>query len=138
MRNASWLTHAAAVAATLSALLAGASGAAAPTSREGRFAGPISIGGGRHLFLQGAGRRRPVVVLEAGPRNRGDVWSVQADGGKRRTMVFLGVAAFTRVCAYYRPGTTLGADQFSRSDPVRQPRTAQEAVRRPLPWKQRS
>ena len=29
------------------------------------------------------------------------------------------VAAFTRVCAYDRPGTTLGTDQFSRSDPCR-------------------
>lgn len=43
-------------------------------------------------------------------------------------MVFQGVAAFTHVVAYDRPGTTLGADQFSRSDPVRQPRTVKDTV----------
>jgi pimeloyl-ACP methyl ester carboxylesterase len=144
MRNASWLTQAAAVAAMLGTLLAGAPSAAsvptspaaspfaagpgASSSEKGEFAGPISIGGGRRLFLQRAGKGRPVVVFEAGLRNRGDIWSIQADDGHRRTMVFPGVAAFTRVCAYDRPGTTLGADQFSRSDPVRRPRTAQEAV----------
>jgi len=82
---------------------------------QGDFAGRVGIGGGRHLFLECAGSGRPVVVFEAGLRNRGDIWSVQADEGKRRTMVFPGVAAFTRVCAYDRPGTTLGADPFSRS-----------------------
>jgi pimeloyl-ACP methyl ester carboxylesterase len=104
------------------------SGRGAPSPTEGEFAGRIGLGGGRHLFLECAGRGRPVVVLEAGLRNRGDIWSVQADDGQRRTMVFPGVAAFTRVCAYDRPGTTVGVDQFSRSDPVRQPRTTKEAV----------
>src|SRR5205823_11276517 len=72
----------------------------------------------------------PPLALDSFPTRRSSdlIWSVQADNGKRRTLVFPGVAAFTRVCAYDRPGTTLGADQFSRSDPVRQPRTAKEAV----------
>jgi pimeloyl-ACP methyl ester carboxylesterase len=65
------------------------------------------------------------VILEAGLRNRGDIWSVKPDQGEA---VLPAVANFTRVCAYDRPGTTLGADQFSRSDPVPQPRTAADAV----------
>ncbi len=42
--------------------------------------------------------------------------------------MFPGVARFTRVCAYDRPGTTLGTTEFSRSDPVPMPRTARDAV----------
>lgn len=142
------LARTAMLAAVLGALLAVASGAAsapvspgavrapflfaagpgAPSPEKGDFAGRIAIGGGRDLYLECAGNGRPVVVFEAGLRNRGDIWSVQPDDGPRRTTVFPGVATFTRVCAYDRPGTTLGADQFSRSDPVRQPRTAKDAV----------
>jgi pimeloyl-ACP methyl ester carboxylesterase len=42
--------------------------------------------------------------------------------------VLPGVAAFTRVCAYDRPGTVLDDDHRSRSDPVPMPRTAADAV----------
>ena len=48
-----------------------------------------------------------------------------------RTMVFTGVAAFTRVCAYDRPGTVAPLDDEirpSRSDPIPQPRTAAAVV----------
>ena len=41
--------------------------------------------------------------------------------------VFAEVAKFTRVCAYDRPGTPVG-EKPSRSDPVRQPTTAGDAV----------
>lgn len=88
----------------------------------------VAIGGGKRIYMESAGKGKPTVVLVAGLRNRGDIWSVQADDGIRRTMVFPGVAAFTRVIDYDRPGTTLGADQFSRSDAVRQPRTVRDAV----------
>jgi pimeloyl-ACP methyl ester carboxylesterase len=46
-------------------------------------------------------------------------------------MVMPGVAGFTRVCAYDRPGTyaSIGEDDFvSRSDAIAQPRTAPEVV----------
>jgi pimeloyl-ACP methyl ester carboxylesterase len=72
------------------------------------------------------------VVLEAGFRTRADLWSddlIQPEAP--RTMVFPGVAAFTRVCAYDRPGTTTvveGELLPSRSDPVAMPRTAAESV----------
>ena len=98
---------------------------APPTATSGDLAGLIDIGGGRKLYLECKGAGSPVVILEAGLRNRADIWSVKPDAG---AAVFPEVAAFTRVCAYDRPGTTLGVDEFSRSDPVPMPRTAKDAV----------
>ncbi|HEX2125149.1 MAG TPA: alpha/beta hydrolase [Thermoleophilaceae bacterium] len=62
-------------------------------------------------------------MLEAGLRNRGDVWSTLAALGQTRTVLGV-VARTTRVCAYDRPGT-VSADltAHSRSDPVRMPRS---------------
>jgi pimeloyl-ACP methyl ester carboxylesterase len=42
--------------------------------------------------------------------------------------VFPEVAKFTRVCVYDRPGTVVGGESPSRSDPVSQPITAQDGV----------
>lgn len=112
------------VLAALFAISADVQGAA-PTAISGDFAGLIDIGGGRKLYLECKGKGAPVVILEAGLRNRADIWSVKPDAG---AAVFPEVSAFTRVCAYDRPGTTLGVGQFSRSDPVPMPRTAEDAV----------
>lgn len=84
--------------------------------------------GGRALYLECRGTGSPTVVLEAGLRNRADVWSVLESPSSTQTMVLPGVAAFTRVCAYDRPGTTLGVDDRSRSDPVPMPRTVRDTV----------
>ena len=62
-----------------------------------------------------------------GLRSRSDFWSERTDETVGQT--FLGIARFTRVCAYDRPGTTLGTTEFSRSDPVRCP--APRATRSP-------
>lgn len=95
--------------------------------------------GGRSLYLECRGQGSPTVILESGAGARADVWSrdLQEPEGKR-TMVLPGVAAFTRVCAYDRPGTlTEGNPDLdpdgplfypSRSDPVPQPRTTQDRV----------
>ena len=104
---------------------------ATPIAAEGDFAGLVDIGG-RKLYLECRGAGSPTVILEAGFRTRADVWSddlVQPENP--RTMVFPGVAAFTRVCAYDRPGTATVANDVlkpSRSDPVPMPRTAGDAV----------
>ena len=45
------------------------------------------------------------------------------EGGYRLADGDPGIAAFTRGCAYYRPGTMLDADHRSRSDPAPMPRT---------------
>jgi len=104
----------------------------ASSTASGDVAGLVDIGDGRRLYLECAGQGGPTVVLEAGFRTRADLWSddlIQPEAP--RTMVFPGVAAFTRVCAYDRPGTTTvieGALLPSRSDPVAMPRTAAESV----------
>jgi pimeloyl-ACP methyl ester carboxylesterase len=48
--------------------------------------------------------------------------------GEGAPTVFPEVAKFNRVCAYDRPGTVVGGESPSRSDPVSQPTTAQDAV----------
>jgi pimeloyl-ACP methyl ester carboxylesterase len=97
----------------------------------GDFAGLVDIGG-RSLYMECSGQCSPTVILEAGFRSRADYWTddlIQPDAP--RTMVFPGVAAYTRVCAYDRPGTTTFIDGTllpSRSEPVTMPRTALESV----------
>ncbi len=92
----------------------------------------IDIGGGRGLYLECHGAGGPTVVLEAGYRSPATVWSedlVQPDAP--RTMVLPGVAAFTRVCLYERPGVAAvldGALVPSRSDPVPMPRSVESVV----------
>ena len=105
--------------------------APAPPAARGDFAGLVNIGG-RRLYLECRGKGGPTVVLEAGYRSSARVWSEDLLRSEApRTMVFAGVAAFTRVCAYDRPGTIAvlnGRVRPSRSDPVSQPRTATEVV----------
>jgi pimeloyl-ACP methyl ester carboxylesterase len=103
---------------------------AAATPAAGDVAGLVDIGGGRRMFLQCRGEGEPTVVLVSGYDNTGGAWSVLPEG-VAAPAVLPGVAAFTRVCAYDRPGTVLDAlppDDRSRSDPVPQPTTAEDAV----------
>lgn len=97
------------------------------TPARGNFAGLVSIGGGRQMFLQCRGTGSPTVVLVSGLDAAADVWSgYQANPS---LAVFARVARFTRVCAYDRPGTPVGDNLTpSRSTPVRQPTTTQDAV----------
>jgi pimeloyl-ACP methyl ester carboxylesterase len=93
------------------------------------FAGLVDIGGGREMYLICRGEGSPTVILESGAGNNADVWDTIALGpDSDETAVFPGVAAFTRVCAYDRPGTLLDADRRGRSDSAPQPRTAADAV----------
>lgn len=100
-----------------------------PSGASGDFAGLVDTGGGRRLWLECRGSGTPTVILEAGYPNTADVWDTVALGpGSGKTAVLPGVAAFTRVCAYDRPGTILDADHRSRSDPAPMPRTAADVV----------
>src|SRR5215204_627636 len=105
--------------------------AASPAAASGDFAGLVDIGG-RSLYLECHGTGSPTVILESGYRASARFWSDDLlHPDVPRTMVLPGVAAFTHVCAYDRPGTyaSIGADDFpSRSDPIAQPRTAPEVV----------
>ncbi len=96
---------------------------------SGDFAGLVDIGG-RRLYLACKGSGTPTVILEAGAGNNGDIWSEVAPEVAGQSSVFDGVAAFTRVCAYHRPGTIAGSQtiQRSRSDPAPMPRSAGDVV----------
>jgi pimeloyl-ACP methyl ester carboxylesterase len=101
--------------------------AAAVEESDSDFAGLVGIGGGRQMYMECSGTGSPTVVLESGLRGAADVWSMSSAGEGAPT-VFPEVANFTRVCAYDRPGTVVGGESPSRSDPVSQPTTAQDAV----------
>jgi len=99
--------------------------AASPVAASGDFAGLVDIGG-RNMYLECRGEGGPTVVLEAGYGNAGAIWDQAALGpDSDKTAVLPGVAAFTRVCAYDRPGAQ---SPPSRSDPVPQPRTIAAVV----------
>jgi pimeloyl-ACP methyl ester carboxylesterase len=89
----------------------------------------VDIGDGRKMFLECRGTGGPTVILVSGYRNDADIWdSIAIDPASGQTAVLPGVAGFTRVCAYDRPGTVLDGENFSRSDPVPMPRTALDVV----------
>ena len=109
-------------------LLAGCGTATAGrTPARGNFAGLVAIGGGRKIYLECRGTGSPTVVLVSGLDSAADVWiGYQA---RPWLAVFARVARFARVCAYDRPGTPVGSNLTpSRSTPVPQPATAQDAV----------
>ncbi len=96
-----------------------------PAPGRGNFAGTVEIEG-RKLYLACKGIGAPTVILVSGYRNNAAIWMTPPNAGA--TTVFDAVAAFTRVCAYDRPGTILDAAHLSRSDPVAMPRTAEAVV----------
>ncbi|WP_208114223.1 alpha/beta fold hydrolase [Actinomycetospora succinea] len=104
-----------------------------PAAGPGDFAGLVTVDG-RQLYLECHGSGGPTVVLQSGFGNAADIWSV---GAERPPAVMEGVAGFTRVCAYDRPGSTrVSTDdgQISetplpaRSQPAPMPRTAADVV----------
>jgi pimeloyl-ACP methyl ester carboxylesterase len=102
---------------------------ASTTAATGDFAGLVDIGEGRRIWLECRGQGSPAVILVAGTGNNADTWdTVGLAAGARPPAVLPGVAAFTRVCAYDRPGTVLDADHPSRSDPAPMPQTAAQMV----------
>lgn len=112
--------------------------AATPTPRKrgDDLSGPVDIGD-RLLYVESTGSGGPTVVLEAGALGRSDVWSrdLKEPEGVRQ-MVYQGVATFTHVCTYDRPGTIGEVNEDlepfgplfypSRSDPVPMPRRFQD------------
>jgi pimeloyl-ACP methyl ester carboxylesterase len=105
----------------------------APASAaSGDFARLVDIGGGRQLYLECRGSGNPTVILEAGYRASARYWTDDLLHPEApRLMVQPGVARFTHVCAYDRPGTyaSVGDDDIvTGSDPVPQPRTAADIV----------
>ena len=100
-----------------------------PTST---FAGLVDIGSGRKMYLNCRGSGSPTVVFVSGRSDRADIWSTLANPKQTGPAVLPGVATFTRVCAYDRPGTVTITGQHveaSRSSPVPQPTTSDSGMR---------
>lgn len=138
----------AAVAFALAAVLPACTAAPAPTSAatgaraaasgafvpgDGNGAGLVDIGGGRELYIECSGTGSPTVVLLSGAGVAADNWSYTGDptdaaqpAEPSGSAVFPATAAFTRACAYDRPGTELMDGAPSRSTPVPQPTSAQD------------
>src|ERR1700712_2744100 len=67
----------------------------------------VAIGDGRKLFLRCAGTGSPTVILDSGIHDSSDTWNLTQTKPPvpAAPSVFLGIAKFTRVCEYDRPGT---------------------------------
>lgn len=127
-----------AVAAALT-LCAGATAAArppapAPSADGGDTVQHVDIGGGRTVYLHCRGSGAPTVVLVAGLHESSDSWTLTdtAPPVPKAPAVFPGVAAFTRVCLYDRPGTLRYTDPpalTTRSSPVTGTRELPAVVR---------
>lgn len=93
------------------------------------FAGLVDLGDGRKLYLECRGAGSPTVILEAGAGNNGQTWDTAGlPEDTSQTAVLPGVATFTRVCVYDRPGTILDVVHHSRSDHTPMPRTTGDIV----------
>ena len=126
-----------ALAASPSASNHSTKGNSAKTNKD--FAGLVDIGGGRKMYMECRGKGRPTVVFVSGKKDRAETWSTTLDPSGQPVFpseqaVLPAIAQTNRVCAYDRPGTLVstgeGPEDFlpSRSDPVDQPTTLQDAV----------
>ncbi|MDX3541031.1 alpha/beta hydrolase, partial [Streptomyces sp. MB09-01] len=84
----------------------------------------VDVGGRRSLYLHCSGSGSPTVVLLSGLHEASDPWSLTdtTPPVPKAPAVLPGVAAFTRVCTYDRPGTiryTQPPTLTTRSTPVR-------------------
>ncbi|GLV91388.1 hypothetical protein Slala04_28420 [Streptomyces lavendulae subsp. lavendulae] len=124
-----WRVPGAVVAAMAAVLLV--AGTPPPTD-GGDTAQRVDIGGGRSLYLRCSGSGSPTVVLLSGLHEASDPWSLTdtAPPVPKAPAVFPGVAAFTRVCTYDRPGT-IRYTQPPASPPAARPCAAPE---RCPPW----
>jgi len=99
---------------------------AAQSAARADFARLMDVGSGRKIFMECRGRGSPTVVLVTGLGERAENWSKTTNPSDEREAVYPGVARFSRVCAYDRPGTVAAATsgyELTRSTPVPQPTT---------------
>ncbi|MGW6980519.1 alpha/beta fold hydrolase [Streptomyces sp. NPDC054932] len=108
--------------------LRGAPAGPSTAATAGDFSGQVEVGGGRKIHLSCKGSGSPVVILESGLHDSADTWTFTDTRPPvpKSPAVFPGVAAFTRVCVYDRPGTVRYSDPpalTTRSTPVDGTRT---------------
>ncbi|WP_327426646.1 alpha/beta fold hydrolase [Streptomyces sp. NBC_01236] len=111
-----------------------ASAVAAATAASGDVARQVDIGGGRKIYLHCRGSGSPTVVLESGLHDSSDTWSITDTRPPvpKAPAVFPGVAEFTRVCTYDRPGTVRYTEPpalTTRTTPTAGTRSLQDMAR---------
>jgi pimeloyl-ACP methyl ester carboxylesterase len=108
--------------------------ATSATAARGDFAGLVDLGGGRKVYLECHGSGSPTVILQSGYGDAASIWHAAK---AHPPAVEPGVAVFTKVCAYDRPGSLrnvadtgseLPSNLPSRSQPVSMPRTGVDVV----------
>ncbi|MGW6572788.1 alpha/beta fold hydrolase [Streptomyces sp. NPDC054945] len=108
--------------------LRGSPSAPSSVPATGDFSGQVEVGGGRKIYLSCKGSGSPTVILEAGLHDSSDTWTITDTRPPvpKAPAVFPGVAEFTRVCVYDRPGTVRYTDPpalTTRSTPLDGTRT---------------
>lgn len=101
-------------------------------SAQRDVAGIVDLGNGRSIYLECRGSGGPTVVLVAGLGGRADDWmATTANPTLPAGSVFPGVAGFTRVCAYDRPGTATTNEsgvELTKSTPLARPATVADSA----------
>jgi pimeloyl-ACP methyl ester carboxylesterase len=110
-----------------------ASAVSTATATTGDVARQVDIGGGRKIYLHCRGSGSPTVVLVSGLHDSSDTWSITDTRPPvpKAPAVFPGVAEFTRVCTYDRPGTVRYTEPpalTARSTPVTGTRSLPDMV----------
>ena len=109
------------LAVSMTSYASEASAAPPGSASEGDFCGLVGVAGWHWLYLECRGNGSPTVGLQSGFGNAAGIWSLaEADP----PAVQPGVATFTRVCSYDRPGSliTTGSEPLpGRSDQVPMP-----------------
>ncbi|TPG29763.1 alpha/beta hydrolase [Mycobacterium hodleri] len=117
--------------------------ACAPSASAADFTGPVDIGGGRSLFLDCQGEGAPTVFVIPGKGSYAEAWNASVSPADpirsspydliEEAKIELGpesaqpmVAGATRMCVYDRPDTR--PDGEDQSTPVPQPHTVQSDV----------
>lgn len=111
------------------ATVAGCGGGGAKPDAD--FAGTVSLGNGREIYMECRGRGSPTVVLVSGLGERADNWMTLPAPAPPDRAVFPAVADFSRVCAYDRPGTATPTETgfaLSRSTQVPRLATVQDSA----------
>ncbi|MFI1395997.1 alpha/beta fold hydrolase [Streptomyces sp. NPDC020681] len=115
------------------AATAPATGTGTTATASGDVARQVDIGGGRKIYLRCRGSGSPTVVLVSGLHDSSDTWTITDTRPPvpKAPAVFPGVAEFTRVCTYDRPGTVRYVEPpvlTARSTPVTGTRSLPDMV----------
>src|SRR5579862_571534 len=104
-------TRAASVTIAAILMLAACATSDQTVTARSEFAGRVTLGNNREMYVERRGNGSPTVVLVSGLDAAADLWNREDQPAPK---VLPSVAEFTRVYAYDRPGTPYGERLPSR------------------------